>query len=183
MRSQLAHCWRSALFGLDTSKLKPTGYVNDFAHVLDAAGQAASRSLLRAIWNGSQACRWRSCWSIRSKAIRSKTSQPSVSRMGHRQERQRRRHSAVVRGEGPQETAPKSATVWSRSLPMATRAECCAASGRFCGREITAGAMLAAAQQFGQQDRARKGCRFWRRSRPVRTSGDPQRRTAFRGRC
>lgn len=26
----------SALFGLDTSKLKPTGYVNDFAHVLDA---------------------------------------------------------------------------------------------------------------------------------------------------
>src|SRR5580658_6292206 len=25
----------SALFGLDTSKLKPTGYVNDFAHALD----------------------------------------------------------------------------------------------------------------------------------------------------
>jgi uncharacterized protein len=29
----------SALFGLDTSKLKPTGYVNDFAHVLDPAGK------------------------------------------------------------------------------------------------------------------------------------------------
>jgi len=27
-------------FGLDTSKLKPTGYVNDFAHVLDPAGTA-----------------------------------------------------------------------------------------------------------------------------------------------
>jgi uncharacterized protein len=27
----------STLFGLDTSKLKPTGYVNDFAHVLDPA--------------------------------------------------------------------------------------------------------------------------------------------------
>lgn len=26
-----------AVFGLDTSKLKPTGYVNDFAHVVDAA--------------------------------------------------------------------------------------------------------------------------------------------------
>ncbi len=26
----------TAVFGLDTSKLKPTGYVNDFAHVLDA---------------------------------------------------------------------------------------------------------------------------------------------------
>jgi uncharacterized protein len=29
----------SALFGLDTSKLKPTGYVNDFAHVLTPQGQ------------------------------------------------------------------------------------------------------------------------------------------------
>ena len=29
----------SALFGLDTSKLKPTGYVNDFAHVLDPAAK------------------------------------------------------------------------------------------------------------------------------------------------
>jgi uncharacterized protein len=28
-------------FGLDTSKLKPTGYVNDFAHVLNAQGAAA----------------------------------------------------------------------------------------------------------------------------------------------
>jgi uncharacterized protein len=28
-----------ALFGLDTSKLKPTGYVNDFAHLLDPAGK------------------------------------------------------------------------------------------------------------------------------------------------
>jgi uncharacterized protein len=28
-------------WGLDTSKLKPTGYVNDFAHVLDAAGAQA----------------------------------------------------------------------------------------------------------------------------------------------
>jgi uncharacterized protein len=28
----------SALFGLDTSKLKPTGYVNDFAHVLTPQG-------------------------------------------------------------------------------------------------------------------------------------------------
>src|SRR5947207_14448516 len=26
----------SLTFGLDTSKLKPTGYVNDFAHVIDA---------------------------------------------------------------------------------------------------------------------------------------------------
>lgn len=31
----------SALFGLDTSKLKPTGYVNDFAHVLSPAGKQA----------------------------------------------------------------------------------------------------------------------------------------------
>ena len=30
-----------ARFALDTSKLKPTGYVNDFAHVLDAAQRAA----------------------------------------------------------------------------------------------------------------------------------------------
>ncbi len=30
----------SAAFGLDTSKLKPTGYVNDFAHALDAASKA-----------------------------------------------------------------------------------------------------------------------------------------------
>ncbi len=29
----------SAAFGLDTSKLKPTGYVNDFAHALDAASK------------------------------------------------------------------------------------------------------------------------------------------------
>jgi uncharacterized protein len=29
----------SAAFALDTSKLKPTGYVNDFAHVLDPAGK------------------------------------------------------------------------------------------------------------------------------------------------
>jgi uncharacterized protein len=29
----------SALFGLDTSKLKPTGYVNDFAHVLTPQGK------------------------------------------------------------------------------------------------------------------------------------------------
>src|SRR5579871_4346104 len=27
----------TSVFGLDTSKLKPTGYVNDFAHVLDPA--------------------------------------------------------------------------------------------------------------------------------------------------
>jgi uncharacterized protein len=31
----------SAAFGLDTSKLKPTGYVNDFAHVLSPAGKQA----------------------------------------------------------------------------------------------------------------------------------------------
>jgi uncharacterized protein len=29
----------SVLFGLDTSKLKPTGYVNDFSHTLDPAGK------------------------------------------------------------------------------------------------------------------------------------------------
>jgi uncharacterized protein len=29
----------SALFGIDTSKLKPTGYVNDFAHAMDPAGK------------------------------------------------------------------------------------------------------------------------------------------------
>jgi len=29
----------SALFAIDTSKLKPTGYVNDFAHVLDPVGK------------------------------------------------------------------------------------------------------------------------------------------------
>ncbi|HML16890.1 MAG TPA: TPM domain-containing protein, partial [Bryobacteraceae bacterium] len=33
-----------ALFGLDTSKLKPTGYVNDFAHVLDPAAKQALES-------------------------------------------------------------------------------------------------------------------------------------------
>jgi uncharacterized protein len=31
----------SAVFGLDTSKLKPTGYVNDFAHVLSPGGKQA----------------------------------------------------------------------------------------------------------------------------------------------
>jgi uncharacterized protein len=31
----------SLAFALDTSKLKPTGYVNDFAHVLNPAGQQA----------------------------------------------------------------------------------------------------------------------------------------------
>jgi uncharacterized protein len=35
----LAALAASALFGLDTSKLKPTGYVNDFAHVIDPAGK------------------------------------------------------------------------------------------------------------------------------------------------
>jgi len=30
-----------AAWGLDTSKLKPTGYVNDFAHVLDARSTQA----------------------------------------------------------------------------------------------------------------------------------------------
>jgi uncharacterized protein len=42
MRSKLpviATLAAAALFGLDTSKLKPTGYVNDFAHVLDPAGK------------------------------------------------------------------------------------------------------------------------------------------------
>jgi len=34
----LLGAWSSAAFALDTSKLKPTGYVNDFAHVLDARG-------------------------------------------------------------------------------------------------------------------------------------------------
>jgi uncharacterized protein len=37
----LAALLSSAVFGLDTSKLKPSGYVNDFAHVLDA-GSARS---------------------------------------------------------------------------------------------------------------------------------------------
>ena len=36
----LAALFSSTLFGLDTSKLKPTGYVNDFAHVLDPRGAA-----------------------------------------------------------------------------------------------------------------------------------------------
>ena len=36
----LAALLSSTLFGLDTSKLKPTGYVNDFAHVLDPRGAA-----------------------------------------------------------------------------------------------------------------------------------------------
>jgi uncharacterized protein len=35
----LAALAASALFGLDTSKLKPTGYVNDFAHALDAGSR------------------------------------------------------------------------------------------------------------------------------------------------
>src|SRR5271166_2825415 len=29
----------SCVFGLDITKLKPTGYVNDFAHAMDAASQ------------------------------------------------------------------------------------------------------------------------------------------------
>ncbi len=37
----LAALFSPVLFGLDTSKLKPSGYVNDFAHVL-SAGSAAS---------------------------------------------------------------------------------------------------------------------------------------------
>jgi uncharacterized protein len=36
----LAALFSPALFGLDTSKLKPSGYVNDFAHVLNAGGAA-----------------------------------------------------------------------------------------------------------------------------------------------
>ena len=35
----LAALLASAAFGLDTSKLKPTGYVNDFAHALDAGSR------------------------------------------------------------------------------------------------------------------------------------------------
>src|SRR5580704_10282138 len=31
----------SSAFGLDTTKLKPTGYVNDFAHALDARSAQA----------------------------------------------------------------------------------------------------------------------------------------------
>jgi uncharacterized protein len=33
--------WGSAAYGLDTSKLKPTGYVNDFSHTLDAGNARA----------------------------------------------------------------------------------------------------------------------------------------------
>src|SRR5580658_5580159 len=48
LKSMCRAAWMAALgasalaslaFGLDTSKLKPTGYVNDFAHVLTPQGQ------------------------------------------------------------------------------------------------------------------------------------------------
>ena len=39
LAAAIASICASALFALDTSKLKPTGYVNDFAHVLSPQGQ------------------------------------------------------------------------------------------------------------------------------------------------
>ena len=99
---------------LDTSKLKPTGYVNDFAHVLDPRGAAARSKPTAPIWNAPPACRWRSCWWIRSTDEPDRgRRQPSVPAVGHRQEGQRRRHSAAAGHEGSQ--AARRSRLWPRA--------------------------------------------------------------------
>ena len=141
---------------LDTSKLKPTGYVNDFAHVLDPGGQqrleAYCANLERV--TGAQ---------MAIVLVPTLDGEPDRRRresliqgMGHRQEGQGRRHSDSAGGQGSQGAAEIGYGL-EGDIPDGYAGGVLRGIRPILRQGNYAGALLAAAQQFGSRIAQAKG--------------------------
>ena len=170
-RSAVARAWRRAAFALDTSKLKPTGYVNDFAHVLDASRRAKPWKPIARIWNGSPARRWRSCW---CDTLEGEPIEDVANRLfrewGIGKKGKDEGVLFLLAMKDHKSSASKSAMDWSRSCRTDASGGILRGIRPILQQGNYGGALLAAAAADGLGDRAVQGCRA-RRAEPLPANG------------
>ena len=137
LRGSLGRVRPRRALAVDTTKLKPTGYVNDFAHALDARSARAIEAYCANVERATGA----QFAVVVIDSLEGDAIEDDANRL-YRQWGVGKKGTdeglLLMLAIKDHNSASKSDTDWNRRFRMATRAACCVASGRSCARGITA---------------------------------------------